>query len=67
MKATAARAPQTTPAPTSNAAPTSGGPKPTEAADEAKVLRGAAAAVAKNMSASLAIRPRPRSAPFRPS
>lgn len=53
-KATA-RAPQTTPAPTSNAAPTSGGPKTDTAADEAKVLRGAAAAVAKNMAASLSI------------
>ncbi|WP_280487055.1 multifunctional oxoglutarate decarboxylase/oxoglutarate dehydrogenase thiamine pyrophosphate-binding subunit/dihydrolipoyllysine-residue succinyltransferase subunit [Nocardia farcinica] len=50
-----ARTPQTTPAPTSNAAPTSGGPKSAEAADESKVLRGAAAAVAKNMSASLSI------------
>ncbi|WP_225725018.1 MULTISPECIES: multifunctional oxoglutarate decarboxylase/oxoglutarate dehydrogenase thiamine pyrophosphate-binding subunit/dihydrolipoyllysine-residue succinyltransferase subunit [unclassified Nocardia] len=49
-----ARTPKTTPAPTSNAAPTSGAPK-TEAADEAKVLRGQAAAVVKNMSASLAI------------
>lgn len=50
-----ARAPKTTPAPTSNAAPT-GGPKPAApAADETKVLRGAAAAVAKNMSASLSI------------
>lgn len=48
------RAPQTTPAPASNAAPTSGGPKPA-AEDETKVLRGAAAAVVKNMSASLAI------------
>ncbi|MBF6543975.1 multifunctional oxoglutarate decarboxylase/oxoglutarate dehydrogenase thiamine pyrophosphate-binding subunit/dihydrolipoyllysine-residue succinyltransferase subunit [Nocardia brasiliensis] len=52
---TTARAPQTTPAPTSNAAPTSGGPKTDTAADEAKVLRGAAAAVAKNMAASLSI------------
>src|SRR5690606_14713106 len=48
------RTPKTTPAPTSNAAPTSGAPKPS-AAEEKKVLRGAAAAVAKNMSASLAI------------
>ncbi|WP_083913763.1 multifunctional oxoglutarate decarboxylase/oxoglutarate dehydrogenase thiamine pyrophosphate-binding subunit/dihydrolipoyllysine-residue succinyltransferase subunit [Nocardia concava] len=48
------RAPQTTPAPTSNAAPTSGGPKPA-AEDESKVLRGPAAAIVKNMSASLAI------------
>ncbi|MFQ6327233.1 MULTISPECIES: multifunctional oxoglutarate decarboxylase/oxoglutarate dehydrogenase thiamine pyrophosphate-binding subunit/dihydrolipoyllysine-residue succinyltransferase subunit [unclassified Nocardia] len=53
-KATA-RTPQTTPAPTSNATPTSGGPKPAAAADESKVLRGAAAAVVKNMSASLTI------------
>ncbi|MFE9578227.1 multifunctional oxoglutarate decarboxylase/oxoglutarate dehydrogenase thiamine pyrophosphate-binding subunit/dihydrolipoyllysine-residue succinyltransferase subunit [Nocardia sp. NPDC006044] len=53
-KATA-RTPQTTPAPTSNAAPTSGAPKTETAADESKVLRGAAAAVAKNMSASLTI------------
>ncbi|MEV6555465.1 multifunctional oxoglutarate decarboxylase/oxoglutarate dehydrogenase thiamine pyrophosphate-binding subunit/dihydrolipoyllysine-residue succinyltransferase subunit [Nocardia sp. NPDC051756] len=53
-KATA-RTPQTTPAPTSNAAPTSGAPKTDTAADEAKVLRGAAAAVAKNMAASLTI------------
>ncbi|MFI7002948.1 multifunctional oxoglutarate decarboxylase/oxoglutarate dehydrogenase thiamine pyrophosphate-binding subunit/dihydrolipoyllysine-residue succinyltransferase subunit [Nocardia sp. NPDC050175] len=52
-KATA-RTPQTTPAPTSNAAPTSGGPK-TDKTDEAKVLRGAAAAVAKNMALSLTI------------
>ncbi|MEU1527691.1 multifunctional oxoglutarate decarboxylase/oxoglutarate dehydrogenase thiamine pyrophosphate-binding subunit/dihydrolipoyllysine-residue succinyltransferase subunit [Nocardia rhamnosiphila] len=49
------RAPQTTPAPASNAAATSGAPKPAPAADEKKVLRGAAAAVAKNMSASLSI------------
>ncbi|WP_082062594.1 multifunctional oxoglutarate decarboxylase/oxoglutarate dehydrogenase thiamine pyrophosphate-binding subunit/dihydrolipoyllysine-residue succinyltransferase subunit [Nocardia seriolae] len=48
------RAPQTTPAPASNAAPTSGGPKPA-AEDETKVLRGPAAAIVKNMSASLAI------------
>ncbi|AYF72689.1 multifunctional oxoglutarate decarboxylase/oxoglutarate dehydrogenase thiamine pyrophosphate-binding subunit/dihydrolipoyllysine-residue succinyltransferase subunit [Nocardia yunnanensis] len=48
------RAPQTTPAPASNAAPTSGGPKPA-AEDESKVLRGPAAAIVKNMSASLAI------------
>ncbi|MET8424183.1 multifunctional oxoglutarate decarboxylase/oxoglutarate dehydrogenase thiamine pyrophosphate-binding subunit/dihydrolipoyllysine-residue succinyltransferase subunit [Nocardia sp. NPDC004860] len=48
------RTPQTTPAPSSNAAPTSGGPKPT-AEDETKVLRGPAAAVVKNMSASLAV------------
>ncbi|MFI6169967.1 multifunctional oxoglutarate decarboxylase/oxoglutarate dehydrogenase thiamine pyrophosphate-binding subunit/dihydrolipoyllysine-residue succinyltransferase subunit [Nocardia sp. NPDC051052] len=53
-KATA-RTPQTTPAPTSNAAPTSGAPKTETVADEAKVLRGAAAAVAKNMAASLTI------------
>ncbi|GAA5041967.1 multifunctional oxoglutarate decarboxylase/oxoglutarate dehydrogenase thiamine pyrophosphate-binding subunit/dihydrolipoyllysine-residue succinyltransferase subunit [Nocardia callitridis] len=52
---TSARKPQTTPAPTSNAAPTSGAPKSAEPADEAKVLRGAAAAVAKNMAASLTI------------
>lgn len=49
-----ARAPQTTPAPTSNAAPTSGAPK-AEPTDEAKVLRGPAATVVKNMSASLSI------------
>ncbi len=50
------RAPKTTPAPTSNAAPTSGAPKPKPSAtEEKKVLRGAAAAVAKNMSASLTI------------
>ncbi|MEU6583157.1 multifunctional oxoglutarate decarboxylase/oxoglutarate dehydrogenase thiamine pyrophosphate-binding subunit/dihydrolipoyllysine-residue succinyltransferase subunit [Nocardia sp. NPDC046763] len=48
------RTPQTTPAPSSNAAPTSGGPKPA-AEDETKVLRGPAAAVVKNMSASLAV------------
>ncbi|MVU81980.1 multifunctional oxoglutarate decarboxylase/oxoglutarate dehydrogenase thiamine pyrophosphate-binding subunit/dihydrolipoyllysine-residue succinyltransferase subunit [Nocardia sp. ET3-3] len=48
------RAPQTTPAPASNAAPTSGGPKPATE-DETKVLRGPAAAIVKNMSASLAI------------
>ncbi|WP_446430569.1 multifunctional oxoglutarate decarboxylase/oxoglutarate dehydrogenase thiamine pyrophosphate-binding subunit/dihydrolipoyllysine-residue succinyltransferase subunit [Nocardia colli] len=53
-KATA-RTPQTTPAPTSNAAPTTGAPKTETVADEAKVLRGAAAAVAKNMAASLTI------------
>ncbi|QLY32856.1 multifunctional oxoglutarate decarboxylase/oxoglutarate dehydrogenase thiamine pyrophosphate-binding subunit/dihydrolipoyllysine-residue succinyltransferase subunit [Nocardia huaxiensis] len=47
------RAPQTTPAPTSNAAPTAG-PK-VAAEDEAKVLRGPAAAIVKNMSASLTI------------
>ncbi|ONM50694.1 alpha-ketoglutarate decarboxylase [Nocardia donostiensis] len=50
-----ARKPQTTPAPSSNAAPTSGGPKPAAAEDQSKVLRGAAAAVARNMSASLTI------------
>ncbi|WP_084505475.1 multifunctional oxoglutarate decarboxylase/oxoglutarate dehydrogenase thiamine pyrophosphate-binding subunit/dihydrolipoyllysine-residue succinyltransferase subunit [Nocardia harenae] len=50
-----ARTPKTTPAPTSNAAPTSGKPKQESAEDQSKVLRGAAAAVAKNMSASLAI------------
>ncbi|MGW4771179.1 multifunctional oxoglutarate decarboxylase/oxoglutarate dehydrogenase thiamine pyrophosphate-binding subunit/dihydrolipoyllysine-residue succinyltransferase subunit [Nocardia sp. NPDC004278] len=50
------RARQTTPAPTSNAAPTSGAPKPADTAtDEAKILRGPAAAVVKNMSASLAV------------
>ncbi len=49
-----ARTPQTTPAPASNAAPTSGGPKPT-ASDETRILRGPAAAVVKNMSASLTI------------
>ncbi|MFI6868670.1 multifunctional oxoglutarate decarboxylase/oxoglutarate dehydrogenase thiamine pyrophosphate-binding subunit/dihydrolipoyllysine-residue succinyltransferase subunit [Nocardia sp. NPDC050406] len=48
------RAPQTTPAPASNAAPTAGGPK-VDASDETKVLRGPAAAVVKNMSASLTI------------
>ncbi|WP_405178053.1 multifunctional oxoglutarate decarboxylase/oxoglutarate dehydrogenase thiamine pyrophosphate-binding subunit/dihydrolipoyllysine-residue succinyltransferase subunit [Nocardia sp. NBC_01377] len=54
--AKATRAPQTTPAPLSNAAPTTGGPKSGEpASDESRVLRGAAATVAKNMSASLAI------------
>ncbi|WP_114699475.1 multifunctional oxoglutarate decarboxylase/oxoglutarate dehydrogenase thiamine pyrophosphate-binding subunit/dihydrolipoyllysine-residue succinyltransferase subunit [Nocardia mexicana] len=50
-----ARAPQTTPAPASNAAPTTGAPKAAESADEAKVLRGPAAAIVKNMSASLTI------------
>ncbi|MGK8555617.1 multifunctional oxoglutarate decarboxylase/oxoglutarate dehydrogenase thiamine pyrophosphate-binding subunit/dihydrolipoyllysine-residue succinyltransferase subunit [Nocardia amamiensis] len=50
-----ARTPQTTPAPTSNAAPTSGPKQADTATDEAKVLRGAAAAVAKNMAASLSI------------
>jgi len=54
-KAATTRAPQTTPAPASNAAPVSGGPKPAPAEDEKKVLRGAAAAVVKNMSASLSI------------
>lgn len=49
------RTPQTTPAPTSNATPTSGPKQADTATDEAKVLRGAAAAVAKNMAASLAI------------
>lgn len=49
------RKPQTTPARNSNAAPTSGAPKPAAAEDQSKVLRGAAAAVAKNMSASLSI------------
>ncbi|WP_297616605.1 multifunctional oxoglutarate decarboxylase/oxoglutarate dehydrogenase thiamine pyrophosphate-binding subunit/dihydrolipoyllysine-residue succinyltransferase subunit [Nocardia sp.] len=48
------RAPQTTPAPASNAAPTSGAPK-AAATDETKILRGPAAAVVKNMSASLSI------------
>ncbi|MGV9415623.1 multifunctional oxoglutarate decarboxylase/oxoglutarate dehydrogenase thiamine pyrophosphate-binding subunit/dihydrolipoyllysine-residue succinyltransferase subunit [Nocardia sp. NPDC003693] len=48
------RAPQTVPAKTSNAAPTAGAPK-TESADESKVLRGPAAAIVKNMSASLTI------------
>ncbi|WP_369637794.1 multifunctional oxoglutarate decarboxylase/oxoglutarate dehydrogenase thiamine pyrophosphate-binding subunit/dihydrolipoyllysine-residue succinyltransferase subunit, partial [Nocardia sp. JMUB6875] len=38
----------------SNAAPTSGGPKPA-AEDETKVLRGPAAAIVKNMSSSLTI------------
>jgi 2-oxoglutarate decarboxylase len=46
---------RTVPAPASNAAPTAGAPTPVAADDESKVLRGAAAAVAKNMSASLAI------------
>ncbi|MFC9893944.1 multifunctional oxoglutarate decarboxylase/oxoglutarate dehydrogenase thiamine pyrophosphate-binding subunit/dihydrolipoyllysine-residue succinyltransferase subunit [Nocardia sp. NPDC127579] len=50
----AARKPQTTPAPASNAAPTSGAPA-APAQDETKVLRGAAAAVAKNMNASLSL------------
>ncbi len=50
-----ARAPQTTPAPLSNAAPTSGPRSASAATDEATVLRGAAAAVAKNMAASLSI------------
>ncbi|MGO4618225.1 multifunctional oxoglutarate decarboxylase/oxoglutarate dehydrogenase thiamine pyrophosphate-binding subunit/dihydrolipoyllysine-residue succinyltransferase subunit [Nocardia sp. 2YAB30] len=50
-----ARTPQTTPAPTSNATPTSGPKQADTATDEAKVLRGAAAAVAKNMAASLTI------------
>ncbi|WP_280263545.1 multifunctional oxoglutarate decarboxylase/oxoglutarate dehydrogenase thiamine pyrophosphate-binding subunit/dihydrolipoyllysine-residue succinyltransferase subunit, partial [Nocardia wallacei] len=45
----------TTPAPASNAAPTTGAPKAAETADEAKVLRGPAAAIVKNMSASLTI------------
>ncbi|WP_081592676.1 multifunctional oxoglutarate decarboxylase/oxoglutarate dehydrogenase thiamine pyrophosphate-binding subunit/dihydrolipoyllysine-residue succinyltransferase subunit [Nocardia otitidiscaviarum] len=49
-----ARSPQTTPAPASNAAPTAGAPK-ADVSDEAKVLRGPAAAVVKNMSASLTI------------
>nr|WP_181719314.1 multifunctional oxoglutarate decarboxylase/oxoglutarate dehydrogenase thiamine pyrophosphate-binding subunit/dihydrolipoyllysine-residue succinyltransferase subunit [Nocardia gipuzkoensis] len=49
------RTPQTTPAPTSNAAPTSGPKQADTATDESKVLRGAAAAVAKNMAASLSI------------
>lgn len=48
------RAPQTTPAPASNAAPTAGAPK-VDASDESKVLRGPAAAIVKNMSASLTI------------
>ncbi|MRH91130.1 multifunctional oxoglutarate decarboxylase/oxoglutarate dehydrogenase thiamine pyrophosphate-binding subunit/dihydrolipoyllysine-residue succinyltransferase subunit [Nocardia sp. SYP-A9097] len=51
---TQVRAPQTTPAPASNAAPTTGAPK-AATTDEAKILRGAAAAVVKNMSASLVI------------
>lgn len=51
-----ARAPQTTPAPASNATPTTSAPKvPVQAEDESKVLRGPAAAIVKNMSASLTI------------
>lgn len=50
-----ARTPQTTPAPASNAAPTTGAPKAEQAQDEAKVLRGPAAAIVKNMSTSLTI------------
>jgi 2-oxoglutarate decarboxylase len=51
-----ARSPRTTPAPASNAAPTTGAPKAGPiTTDEAKVLRGPAAAIVKNMSASLAI------------
>ena len=49
------RTPQTTPAPSSNAAPTTGSPQAPEPADESKVLRGPAATLAKNMSASLSI------------
>ncbi|WP_235916313.1 multifunctional oxoglutarate decarboxylase/oxoglutarate dehydrogenase thiamine pyrophosphate-binding subunit/dihydrolipoyllysine-residue succinyltransferase subunit [Antrihabitans cavernicola] len=55
--ASAERKPQSTPAPTSNAAKAA--PKPAAAAapatDESKVLRGASAAVVKNMSSSLSI------------
>ncbi|WP_439651072.1 multifunctional oxoglutarate decarboxylase/oxoglutarate dehydrogenase thiamine pyrophosphate-binding subunit/dihydrolipoyllysine-residue succinyltransferase subunit [Nocardia panacis] len=51
----AARTPQTTPAATSNAAPTSGAPVKVATGEESKVLRGPAAAVVKNMSASLTI------------
>ncbi|MBF6060917.1 multifunctional oxoglutarate decarboxylase/oxoglutarate dehydrogenase thiamine pyrophosphate-binding subunit/dihydrolipoyllysine-residue succinyltransferase subunit [Nocardia terpenica] len=50
-----ARTPQTTPAPASNAAPTTGAPKVEQAQDEAKILRGPAAAIVKNMSTSLTI------------
>ncbi|WP_169813352.1 multifunctional oxoglutarate decarboxylase/oxoglutarate dehydrogenase thiamine pyrophosphate-binding subunit/dihydrolipoyllysine-residue succinyltransferase subunit [Nocardia vaccinii] len=50
-----ARTPQTTPAPASNAAATSGAPKSAESADASQVLRGPAAAIVKNMSASLTI------------
>ncbi len=50
-----ARTPQTTPAPASNAATTSGAPKTAESADASQVLRGPAAAIVKNMSASLTI------------
>nr|WP_084435976.1 multifunctional oxoglutarate decarboxylase/oxoglutarate dehydrogenase thiamine pyrophosphate-binding subunit/dihydrolipoyllysine-residue succinyltransferase subunit [Aldersonia kunmingensis] len=57
--ASTTREPHTTPAPASNAAKTSGAPKPPKDAEPAgvstQVLRGAAAAVAKNMSASLSI------------
>ncbi|WP_370512142.1 multifunctional oxoglutarate decarboxylase/oxoglutarate dehydrogenase thiamine pyrophosphate-binding subunit/dihydrolipoyllysine-residue succinyltransferase subunit [Skermania sp. ID1734] len=50
------KSPQTTPARTSNAAEAkSGNGKSAQQTDETKVLRGAAAAVAKNMSASLTI------------
>ncbi|MQY19929.1 Multifunctional 2-oxoglutarate metabolism enzyme [Nocardia sp. RB20] len=49
-----ARTPQTTPAPASNAA-TAGTPKPAESAEASQVLRGPAAAIVKNMSASLTI------------
>ncbi|MGW5922834.1 multifunctional oxoglutarate decarboxylase/oxoglutarate dehydrogenase thiamine pyrophosphate-binding subunit/dihydrolipoyllysine-residue succinyltransferase subunit [Nocardia fluminea] len=48
------RAPQTTPAPVSNA-PATTAPKAAAAGPENKVLRGPAAAIAKNMSASLTI------------
>lgn len=49
------RAPQTTPAPVSNAPATTSAPKAAATGPENKVLRGPAAAIAKNMSASLTI------------
>ncbi|WUM82713.1 multifunctional oxoglutarate decarboxylase/oxoglutarate dehydrogenase thiamine pyrophosphate-binding subunit/dihydrolipoyllysine-residue succinyltransferase subunit [Nocardia salmonicida] len=49
------RAPQTTPAPVSNAPATTTAPKAAATGPENKVLRGPAAAIAKNMSASLTI------------
>lgn len=49
-----ARTRQTTPAPASNAAPAVGAPHE-PSADQTKVLRGPAAAIVKNMAASLAL------------
>lgn len=47
---------RTVPAPSSNAAPAKSAPQvPVQAEDESKVLRGPAAAIVKNMSASLTI------------